>query len=118
MSSFQHPGPLAFQLTADAFSYVYAKAIHKALELIEKDINDGYDPRDKWSASGRPMLLKRDLPEPISCDPTYCTIDDPPGCLNFEVSSDHTFVYESTTSLLLHIYLLNSYPLMVTGELE
>ncbi|KAL3795930.1 hypothetical protein HJC23_002201 [Cyclotella cryptica] len=80
-----HPGPLAFQLTADAFSYVYAKAIHKALELIEKDINDGYDPRDKWSASERPMLLKRDLPEPISCDPTYCTLDEPPGCLNFEL---------------------------------
>jgi hypothetical protein len=77
---------MGFQLTADAFSYVYAKAIHKALELIEKDMNDGNDPRDKWSASERPMMLKRDLPEPLACDPLYCTLDDPPGCLNFEVS--------------------------------
>jgi len=79
---------MGFQLTSDAFSYVYAKAIHKALELIEKDINDGNDPRDKWSASDRPIMLKHDLPEPIHCDPLYCTIDDPPGCLNFEVRRD------------------------------
>ena len=88
------------------------------MDLIEKDINDGYDPRDKWSASGRPMLLKRDLPEPISCDTTYCTLDEPPGCLNFEVSADHILVDQSTTTLLMHKSLLNSYPLMVTGERE
>ena len=84
---------MGFQLTADAFSYVYAKAIKKALGLIEKDMNDGNDPRDKWSASERPMMLKRDLPEPLVCDPLYCTVDDPPGCLNFEVSNNVTVMF-------------------------
>ena len=73
-------------MVSDVFSYVYAKAIHKALELIEKEINDGKDPQEKWSASNRPLLLKRDLPEPIECEPEYCTVDEAPGCLNFEVS--------------------------------
>ena len=82
---------MGFQLTADAFSYVYAKAILKALELIEQDMNDGNDPRDTWSASERPMMLKRDLPDPIVCDAEYCTVDDPPGCLNFEVSAADVF---------------------------
>ena len=79
-----HPGPLAFQLTSDAFAYVYIKAIHRALDLIEKELKDGNDPRNKWSASDRPILLKSDLPKPLFCDPEYCSVDEVPGCLNYE----------------------------------
>ena len=123
---------MGFQLTADAFSYVYAKAILKALELIEQDMNDGNDPRDTWSASERPMMLKRDLPDPIVCDAEYCTVDEPPGCLNFEVSvadvlSIYCFVspmhYTKLTNkinVLFYSYQpkLISYQHMVTGVQE
>jgi len=80
-----HPGPMSFQLTSDAFTYVYTQALLKALDLIEKDISDGIDPREKWSASERPLLLKKDLPEPKQCDPEYCVVDEVPGCLNYEL---------------------------------
>eukprot|EP00581_Thalassiosira_minuscula_P011914 CAMPEP_0183726316 /NCGR_PEP_ID=MMETSP0737-20130205/23048_1 /TAXON_ID=385413 /ORGANISM="Thalassiosira miniscula, Strain CCMP1093" /LENGTH=661 /DNA_ID=CAMNT_0025957633 /DNA_START=7 /DNA_END=1992 /DNA_ORIENTATION=- len=80
-----HPGPMGFQLTSDAFTYVYTQAILKALDLIEKDFNDGNDPRKTWSASERPMLMKDDLPEPKQCDPEYCQVDEAPGCLNYEL---------------------------------
>jgi hypothetical protein len=80
-----HPGPLGFQLTSDAFTYVYTHALLKALDLIEQDMNDGNDPRDTWSATERPLLLKGDLPEPQFCDPEYCVVDEPPGCLNYEL---------------------------------
>ena len=82
----QHPGPMGFQLTSDAFTYVYTHALLKALDLIEKDIvDDGNDPRDKWSATSRPLLMKEDLPEPQFCDPEYCVVDEAPRCLNYEL---------------------------------
>lgn len=80
-----HPGPLGFQLTSDAFTYAYTHALLKALDLIEQDMDDGNDPRDTWSAMERPLLLKGDLPEPQFCDPEYCVVDEPPGCLNYEL---------------------------------
>mmetsp|Transcript_19651 Transcript_19651/g.42702 ORF Transcript_19651/g.42702 Transcript_19651/m.42702 type:complete len:259 (-) Transcript_19651:155-931(-) len=80
-----HPGPLGFQLASDAFTYVYTQALLKALDLIEIDINAGNDPRDTWSASERPLLMKNDLPEPKFCDPEYCVVDEAPGCLNYEL---------------------------------
>lgn len=45
-----HPGPLGFQIASDAFSYVYATAVLKALELMEKDIMspDKPDIWDRW----------------------------------------------------------------------
>lgn len=76
---------MGFQLTSDAFTYVYTQALLKALDLIEKDMNDGKDPREEWSASERPLLLKKDLPEPKVCDPEYCVVDEVPGCLNYEL---------------------------------
>lgn len=79
-----HPGPLAFQFTADAFTYVYTKAILKALDLIEIDLKNGRDPRELWSASKRAIMLKRSLPEPKYCDPEYCVVDEAPGCINYE----------------------------------
>ena len=76
---------MGFQLTSDAFTYVYTQAVLKALDLIEKDMNDGKDPREKWSASERKLLMKGDLPEPKLCDPEYCVVDEVPGCLNYEL---------------------------------
>ena len=80
-----HPGPMGFQLTSDSFTYVYTQAILKALEIIEKEIGDGKDPRDKWDSSTRPIFMKDDLPEPLFCDPMHCVVDEPPRCLNFEL---------------------------------
>ena len=53
--------------------------------MIENDINNGKDPRDTWSASGRRIFLKDDLPEPKFCDPEYCVVSEPPECLNYEL---------------------------------
>lgn len=80
-----HPGPLAFQFVSDAFAYLYAEAVLRALDLIEAEVGRGRDPRDRWSASGRPVLLGRSLPDPLYCDPEYCVVDEAPGCLNFEL---------------------------------
>lgn len=71
-------------MTSDAFTYVYTRAMLKALELIENDIKEGRDPRMTWSASNRPPLTMEDLPEPMYCDPEYCDVDAPPGCIDFE----------------------------------
>lgn len=79
-----HPGPMGFQITSDAFAYVYTTALLKALSLIEAEMKEGRDPRLKWSASERPILMKQDLPDPIFCDPEYCVVDEPPECLNYE----------------------------------
>ncbi len=80
-----HPGPLAFQFISDAFALTYSKAILLALDLIQKEIANGNDPRDKWDASKRKMLSKKSLPEPKFCGPEYCVVDEAPGCLNFEL---------------------------------
>jgi len=81
----QHPGPMGFQLTSDAFTYVYTQALLKALDMIEQDMNAGNDPRDTWSASQRQLLMGSDLPPPKYCDPEYCVVDEVPGCLNYEL---------------------------------
>ena len=79
-----HPGPLAFQFVADTFSYLYAKAMLEALDRIEDEMNNGKDPLDTWSAKKRKIMLKTSLPEPKVCDPLYCTVDEAPGCINYE----------------------------------
>jgi len=79
-----HPGPLAFQLVADTFSYVYSKAMLEALDLIENEMNNMRDPLDTWSAKNRKVMLKTSLPQPKVCDPLYCTVDEAPLCLNYE----------------------------------
>eukprot|EP00804_Cyclotella_cryptica_P007639 CCRYP_015253-RA/>CCRYP_015253-RA protein AED:0.03 eAED:0.03 QI:1061/1/1/1/1/1/3/215/472 len=80
-----HPGPLGFQLVSDAFALVYSKAILLALDLIEKDIASGNDPRVIWSASKRKIVSKKSLPEPLRCDPEYCVVNEVPGCTNYEL---------------------------------
>ena len=52
--------------------------------MIEADIREGNDPREKWSASKRRFHVKTSLPPPILCDPMYCVVDEAPGCLNYE----------------------------------
>ena len=64
---------------------MYTRALLKALDLIEKEMNDGKDPRDIWSASKRRVILKEDLPKPKYCDPEYCVVNEPPECLNYEL---------------------------------
>ncbi|KAL9187877.1 hypothetical protein ACHAXT_006255 [Thalassiosira profunda] len=80
-----HPGPMGFQLTSDAFTYVYTQALLKALDKIDEDMSAGNDLQKTWAASERPLLLKGDLPEPKFCDPEYCVVDEAPGCLNYEL---------------------------------
>lgn len=70
---------------SDAFALVYSKAILLALDIIEKDITAGNDPRVIWSASNRKIVSKRSLPEPLRCDPEYCVVDEVPGCTNYEL---------------------------------
>mmetsp|Transcript_16493 Transcript_16493/g.34653 ORF Transcript_16493/g.34653 Transcript_16493/m.34653 type:complete len:820 (-) Transcript_16493:297-2756(-) len=124
-----HPGPLGFQMASDAFAYVYGMGVLMALDLIEKDMNAGLDPRDRWfvkstadrdlqSAGGEygeidpiasfdtgdqnrlrnpnstlghlepqlslPPQTVDDMPEPLFCNPLYCSIPHPPSCLNYE----------------------------------
>eukprot|EP00984_Skeletonema_dohrnii_P034696 scaffold33642_cov170-Skeletonema_dohrnii-CCMP3373.AAC.1 len=72
----------------------YLKRVHDStcnitpvMEVGDKvdEVNDGKDPREKWDASTRPIFMKGDLPEPMYCDPMYCVVDEPPGCLNYEL---------------------------------
>ena len=58
-----HPGPLGFQVASDAFSYVYATAVLKALELMEKDMMspDKVDIWDRW-------FLPTDYPPEVGDD--------------------------------------------------
>jgi len=121
-----HPGPLGFQIASDAFAYVYSMGVLMALELIEKDMDAGLDPRDRWfvkstddrgllstdgeyeeteltSSEGQsglrhlsskqrllepklslPPQTVKDMPEPLFCDPLYCSIPHPPSCINYE----------------------------------
>jgi hypothetical protein len=70
-----HGGPLMYQFTADALAYAYAGYLIKAVDRL-----DSID----HATLNRPTL-KSELPEPIICDPKYCTVDNPPSCLNFEL---------------------------------
>jgi len=93
-----HPGPLGFQIAADAFSYVYNMGLMKALDIIEEDMTAGVNVLDRWfdtrrretslsSSDGRQLLQlpRSSLPEPLFCDPLYCTVPYPPSCLNYEL---------------------------------
>jgi hypothetical protein len=94
-----HPGPLGFQIAADAFAYVYTMGLMKALDIIEEDMTAGVNVFDRWfdtrrrelssspsSLDGRQLLQlpRSSLPEPLFCDPLYCTVPHPPTCLNYE----------------------------------
>lgn len=65
-----HPGPLGFQVIADALAKVYAEALLAAVS--------------NHSAPSAPRLTLAQLPTPIACDPKWCATEAPPGCLNLE----------------------------------
>jgi len=71
-----HPGPLQFQLVADALGWQYSNAILKAIDLILKE----EDPKSKWD----PYPDKVELEEPSHCDPAICDTKNPPSCHNAE----------------------------------
>lgn len=76
-----HPGPLGFQVVADAFGYYYMEAMLRAMEKIsatEKKLWPQIWPK-------RPKLLSiSELPKPTYCNPELCSLEEPPGCHNFE----------------------------------
>ena len=113
-----HPGPLGFQVAADAFAYVYVTGLLLALDIIEEDMKANVDVLERWFATDRklesmeeeetenlqtlqlhvppskPSMHHRlrsvilpplgDMPEPLFCDPLYCSTPHPPSCLNYE----------------------------------
>ncbi|KAL7481977.1 hypothetical protein ACHAW6_007688 [Cyclotella cf. meneghiniana] len=99
-----HPGPLGFEIAADAFAYVYATGVLMALDIIEADMKHGLNVLDRWFDTQHrrdsdendhtlkslvhrdlfQLLPQEDLNEPLFCDPLYCSIPQPPSCLNYE----------------------------------
>lgn len=84
-----HPGPLGFQIAADAFAYVYTTGLMNALDIIEEDMNAGVNLLDRWFDNDRRRQLHQLPPlgkmaEPLFCDPLYCSTPHPPLCLNYE----------------------------------
>jgi hypothetical protein len=79
---FRHPGPLGFQVIADAFAYLYANALLRALDLIES--TESAMRTSIWPRIPR-LLARSKLPAPVYCDPAICNLDYPPGCVYYEV---------------------------------
>lgn len=78
-----HPGPLGFQVVADAFAHYYLHAFLHALELI-KNVQDNRGDLAKEFPATPKLLSKSRIPRPLVCDPAICDAEDPPGCHNFE----------------------------------
>jgi len=81
-----HPGPLGFQRISDGYAYVYTLALMRALDALMPHM----DSRKKWTIATQnvldtPRVLKEDLPDPLHCEPRYCTVDAAPTCLNLEL---------------------------------
>lgn len=79
-----HPGPIGFQVVSDGFSFGYLDAMLRALEKIEEQKKQGTNTLAKTWPKIPPLTLSQDLPAPVACDPSYCLVDDPPGCWNME----------------------------------
>jgi hypothetical protein len=81
---FRHPGPLGFQLVADAFAYLYSHALLRALDLVSS--TDSAMRSSIWPRT--PVLLARSsLPAPLYCNPSICSLEYPPGCVYYEIPS-------------------------------
>ena len=70
---------------------MYTRGLLRALDVIEGDMKAGLDALDRWfdTGDGRGRRLLRlpppdDMPEPLFCDPLYCSVPHPPSCLNYE----------------------------------
>lgn len=89
-----HPGPLGFQVTADAFAYYYLEAMLRALDLIAKVVPESADQAavaakhselvTKWPKTP-PLFDLKQLGVPLYCDATFCNGPEPPGCSNYEL---------------------------------
>ena len=75
-----HPGPLLFQLAADALAFEYAAALRLALAAILAEPS----PEARWPQSRQKLAGPLSLPPPLACDPTYCDAEYAPACVNFE----------------------------------
>jgi hypothetical protein len=74
-----HPGPLLFQTTADVIAYKMSDAMLLALDRIATEPQPGV----RWPR--RPRLLARDaLPKPLACPKEWCSVPEPPRCLDYE----------------------------------
>lgn len=99
-----HPGPLGFQIASDAFAYVYVSGLLLALDIIEEDMDIGTNVFERWfDTEGRRVLVAeeedqhagqrrllqlpplKNMPDPLFCDPVYCSTPHPPRCLNYEL---------------------------------
>lgn len=80
-----HPGPLGFQVVSDAFAFQYLDAMIMALDMIaaEKNTDGTIDLTSMWPQQPE-ILLSKDLPSPVRCDPSECLVEEPPGCWNME----------------------------------
>jgi len=89
-----HPGPLGFQVTADAFAYYYTEAMLRALDLIAEIVPENADKAavaakrselvTKWPQIP-PLLDLKQLGLPLFCDNKFCSGPEPPGCSNYEL---------------------------------
>ncbi len=74
-----HPGPLLFEVTADALAWRYSEALMLAIERIRHEP----DPPARWPR--KPSQMKpAGLPDPMLCPPEWCNAKSPPVCIDFE----------------------------------
>ena len=71
-----HPGPLLFQLTADALTYSYTDAMLLAIDAIAAEA----EPLTRWAM--KPAAAS--LPAPLVCDPKLCDVERGPSCLTYQ----------------------------------
>jgi len=89
-----HPGPLGFQVTADAFAYYYLEAMLQALDLIAAIVPEEatkvavmmkrVELVAKWPKEA-PLLDLKKLGAPLFCDQKFCNGPEAPGCSNYEL---------------------------------
>eukprot|EP01065_Artemidia_motanka_P039162 TRINITY_DN48015_c0_g1_i1.p1 TRINITY_DN48015_c0_g1~~TRINITY_DN48015_c0_g1_i1.p1 ORF type:complete len:627 (+),score=231.62 TRINITY_DN48015_c0_g1_i1:39-1919(+) len=74
-----HPGPLGFELMADAYAYFLAAALLRAADAVEAAIKKGDPLGQRWPAS-LPGMTARELPPPLYCPKYLCSPAALPSC--------------------------------------
>ena len=62
------------------FAHEYLTALLIAIDTLQNASQD--DIKNKYTND--PIVMASQLPPPAVCDPKYCTLEDPPGCMNLE----------------------------------
>ena len=75
---------MGFQTVADGHAYTYSLAVLGAFDMIADAIKAKKEIYKLWSKE-RPIMMASDFSEPMFCDPLYCTVDEAPTCLNYEL---------------------------------